>query len=93
MFHAPSPWAGPQMVEHADNDAHDAHESYVVSDDPSVSFGVIPEVGDGNVLHGSPSSGIDVQPLLDRITAFAGENVSLKHNVAEMDKRIEELEA
>ena len=50
------------MVEPADDDAHNAYESYAVSDDPSVFVGVDPEVDDSNVLHGSSSSGLDVQP-------------------------------
>ena len=81
------------MVEPGKDDVHDAYESYTVSDDPSVSVGVAPEVGEGNVCRGSSSSGLDVEPLRDRITALAGENVPLKRDVAEKDKRIEELEA
>ena len=40
----------------------------------------------------SSSGGLDLQPLLDRITSLAGENVALKRDVADKDKRIAELE-
>ena len=42
---------------------------------------------------GSSSGGLDVQPHLERITTLAGENASLKRDLTEKDKRIEELEA
>ena len=38
------------------------------------------------------SGGLDLVPLLDRITSSAGENVTLKLYVADKDKRIAELE-
>ena len=39
------------------------------------------------------SSGLDARLLLDRITKLTRENMSLKRDVVENDKRIEELEA
>ena len=49
MFRTSSPRDSLQMFELGDDDAPDAYESYVVSDDPSMSVGVDTEVSDGNV--------------------------------------------
>ena len=83
MFRALSPRASSQMAEPEDDYAYDAYDSYAVSDDPSVSVVVVPQVGDGNVHRGSSSSDLDVQLLLDRITSLADENMSLKRDLAE----------
>ena len=64
------------MIEPGDDDTQDAYKSYAVRDDPSVFIGVAPEVGDGNSRPGSSYSGLDAQPLLDRITTLAGEDGS-----------------
>ena len=81
------------MIEPADDDAHNAYESYEVSDDPDVSVNVATEVDDGHVRRGSSSGSLDVQPLLDRIIALAGVNVPLRRDLDEKDKHVEELKA
>ena len=93
MFRASSFRASAQIADPADDDANDAYDSHVVSDDASVSVGVAPEIGDGTAHRGSTSSSLDVHTFLDQFNSLAGEYKSSKRNLIEKDKRIEELEA
>ena len=92
MMRASSPRPSPPAQVEAPDDAHEAYDSYAVTDEPSLPGVTVREESGDVAPRASLSGGLDLQPLLDRITSLAGENVALKRDAADKDKRIAELE-
>ena len=58
-----------------------------------MSVGVDSEIENGTARCSSTYSGLDVQPLLDRIITLTGKIISLKRDETKKDRLIVELEA
>ena len=87
-----SPPPFPLTRVHTPDDPHEAYESCAVTDELIVPGVTVREERGYGAPRASLSGGLDLQPLLDHIANLAGENVTPKRNVADKDKRIEELE-
>ena len=73
MYRASSPRAAPELIVHAGDEEHGAYDTYAVSDELCVPMLAAYEGHEDRAVHPSTSSGLAVQPLLDRITSLAGE--------------------
>ena len=72
-----SPHPVDELREAADDAAHGAYDSYAVDDEPSLPTNTRGKDCDDAAPSASSSGDLDLQPLIDRITKLAGENVSV----------------
>ena len=91
MMRAVSPRPSPAARVHAADDAHDAYNFNNATEEPTVPGITATEERGDVALRASSSGSLDLQNLMDRITSLTGENVALKRDASDKDKRIAEL--